>query len=72
MKSYFYLIISLIIISACVPTGGTPTPANATITVNGKHIIAPCGDTIVPKGVTIIEDGDVLVVTGDNLEQISL
>ena len=51
MKSYFYLIISLIIISACVPTGGTPTPANATITVNGKHIIAPCGDTIVPKGV---------------------
>jgi len=52
MKNYIYLLVSLIIISACVPTGGTPTPpANTTITVNGKHIIAPCGDTIVPKGV---------------------
>ena len=42
-----------VIINACIPTGGggTPTPNNPTITVKGKHIIAPCGDTIVPKGV---------------------
>lgn len=38
--------------TSCIPTGGTPTTVNnATITIKGKNIIAPCGDTIIPKGV---------------------
>ena len=53
MKKLFYLICFITLFSSCIPTGGggTPTPNNPTITVKGKHIIAPCGDTIVPKGV---------------------
>ena len=53
MKKLFYLICFITLFSSCIPIGGggTPTPNNPTITVKGKHIIAPCGDTIVPKGV---------------------
>jgi mannan endo-1,4-beta-mannosidase len=50
-KTIFYHIVILLFCS-CVPNGGgTPTPNNSTITVKGKHIISPCGDTIVLKGV---------------------
>ncbi|MBK9793059.1 MAG: cellulase family glycosylhydrolase [Sphingobacteriales bacterium] len=53
MKKLFYLICFITLFSSCIPIGGggTPTPNNPTITVKGKHIIAPCGDTLVPKGV---------------------
>lgn len=54
MKNLFYYLILMVGLCSCIPTGGgTPTPIvnNPTITVKGKHIIAPCGDTIIPKGV---------------------
>lgn len=50
-QSIFFLVV-LLMFQSCIPTtGGTPTTNNATITVKGKYIIAPCGDTIIPKGV---------------------
>jgi mannan endo-1,4-beta-mannosidase len=53
MRKLFYLIFSSHLLSSCIPAGGgvTPSPNNPTITVAGKHIIAPCGDTIVLKGI---------------------
>lgn len=52
MKNQIIFIFCFLFLNACIPSGGgTPTPSNATITVNGKHIIASCGDTIIPKGV---------------------
>jgi len=55
MKNLFKIVICLLLLiinSACEPnSNGTPTNNGPTITVKGKHIIAPCGDTIIPKGV---------------------
>jgi len=51
MKNLFYLIL-IIGVYACDKDLSLPKIIdNPTITVNGKYIIAPCGDTIIPKGV---------------------
>ncbi|MBP6048827.1 MAG: cellulase family glycosylhydrolase [Chitinophagales bacterium] len=52
MKNLALILFASILIQACIPTGGgTSTPKLPNITVKGKHIIAPCGDTILLKGV---------------------